>query len=569
MFKNLKVRGKIFIVAAITLLLLALVAFIGAYASKRSNGKLDEIYNNNLLPIEYLMENNIETKAIESDVYYIILNAGNLEKQNEKLADIQRAVEVSNENFSKYKNSDMNEFQKISMKEIEALLEEYRDVRKKVLDLALEGKGIEAQAEMEKTVPVLEEFQGRLSDLAKYTSKQVEIVKDENNRAFKSNLMKFIWIFIISVIISLVVTELISRSIVKPLKGIQDFANRMKDSDFSKPILLDRKDELGETASSLNEAQSMVCIFITEVMGEAKSLTLASEELSATVEELTAKLADLDGSAESIVIAAEEASAGAEEITASAEEVDSSLQVLSGQALEGNEKAFNIKNRAMKIKDNSKKTLIETNAIYDEQEKKILKALKRAEVVQNIKVMADTISDISNQTNLLALNAAIEAARAGEQGKGFAVVAEEVRTLAEESSKAVIKIQETTLEVTKAFGDVKENSTEILKFMENNIKPQIENLIDIGDSYYKDSGFISNMSENIASMSEEISATMNQVSSAIQGMASQAEISNEKSSNIKRGINEAALGIEEVAKTAQNQAYMAQKLNDLIEKFII
>jgi methyl-accepting chemotaxis protein len=263
----------------------------------------------------------------------------------------------------------------------------------------------------------------------------------------------------------------------------------------------------------------------------------------------------------------QESSSGTEEISASIQEVNSSINILSQKAMEGSNNATSSKNRASLVKSNSKTALEKAREIYSEKQNNMRKVIEDGKIVDNIKVMADTIANIAEETNLLALNAAIEAARAGEQGKGFAVVAEEVRKLAEQSSEAVQNIQTTIVEVQSAFKNSIDTGSDILDFINKDVHDQFAEYENTGIQYYDDSDFVSNMSEEIAAMSEEVTATVGQVSEAVQSLAETAQNSSEHTETIKESIDETTQAIEQVAQVAQNQAEVAQKLTSVIQKF--
>lgn len=396
-----------------------------------------------------------------------------------------------------------------------------------------------------------------------------EEIKMKNEEIFNNSKHMVNVILIISLMVTIFMGIYMSESVVTVLKRIQNYSEALASYDLTQDINDSRKDEFGITIRAMKNIQDNLKDIIRIVMGKSQDLSASSQELSATIEELSAKFIEINDSTTGIAQGMQDTSASTEEMSASLEEVTSRMEMLASSASDGNNKAYEIKDKAIKTKNISGESRDIAVRLYNEKERSILKAIEDVRVVEEIKTMAEIISSIAEQTNLLALNAAIEAARAGENGKGFAVVVEEVRKLAEQSSETVQIIESTILRVQEATKNLSYNAKEILEFMDDTVMKDYDAFFTTLDNNVEDSNFISNMSEDIAAMTQEITATMNELSQVVEGLAKNAEDSSDNTVYISEGMDEIALGTEQIAMTAVNQAKLAENLNDMVRKFKI
>ncbi len=567
--KKKRIKTKLITLFLIVAIIIVIVGgAIGGFALKSVAKDGKEMYSVNLQSIYMITDMNQNLTDIKSDMLQLVYEKDK-SKKSQLIEDIQKNKDENSKYLSGYEKLSKTEEENKIFEDFKEQIAEYRILREDVIKLVEADNYVEAEKKYKEIPKVREAMFDSINKIIEINLKSAELANEKINSIYIKSNTVIIILSIIGLVIAILIGLYTARDIANPLNKVKDLAERLANYDFSTPIVIERVDEFGQTATALNTAQENVNGLVKIIMENSQDISASSEELSATVEELSSKVETINTSINNITGSMQESSASSEEISASVEEVDSSANELSQKAVEGSNSSNKFKERSKEIKKNSQRAIEESRQMHLEKKRNMEKAVEEVSVVDSIKVMAETIAGISEQTNLLALNAAIEAARAGEQGKGFAVVAEEVRSLAEQSKEAVLSIQETIAKVQGAFKSSIDTGNDILEFINTQVMEQFDAYGKTGSQYYEDSDFVSKMSEEIAAMSEQVTATLGQVSEAVQNMAVSAQSSTEEAEVIKDSMNETTKAIEQVAETAQSQAELAQNLNEMVNKFKI
>ncbi|MBW7956348.1 MAG: type IV pili methyl-accepting chemotaxis transducer N-terminal domain-containing protein [Deltaproteobacteria bacterium] len=337
----------------------------------------------------------------------------------------------------------------------------------------------------------------------------------------------------------------INRRVLEPLGKIAGTIENFAAGDLTRRTGLEpafmgmeAKDEVLALGRSTDRIGEQISALIGKIAETSSHLASASEELSVSAAQMSEGAGRQSSQTTQVATAMEEMNATVIEVARNSQQVSESAKAAQEIALEGGSIVSNAISAMMEVAR-------ATRATSD-----TIKSLDRSS--EDIGTIISVINDIADQTNLLALNAAIEAARAGEQGRGFAVVADEVRKLAERTTKA-------TKEISGMISAIQGETGKAVSAMSDGSK-KVENGVSLANSAGSALKQIVTGVENvtdriahIATSAEEQSSTADEIA---RNMDSIAEVARSN-----------AYAIEEVTKATNEMARLAGDLNELVSHF--
>jgi len=349
-----------------------------------------------------------------------------------------------------------------------------------------------------------------------------------------------VFFFLMLGFVHLFFKKAIIQHIQKFEETVDELVNEMSNGrgDLTKMIPVTSQDEIGNLAVVYNKLISVIGGIISRIADSAEQLSFAAGRLSTNSESMAEGINQAAAQAATIVVSSQQMTATSSDIAQNCIMAAGDSRLASSSAENGTAVVDKTVSAMTRIAGKVKET---AGAITVLGEKS-----------QQIGEIIGTIEDIADQTNLLALNAAIEAARAGEQGRGFAVVADEVRALAERTTKATREIGEM----------IKVNQAETLlavRAMEEGVKEAEEGTLEAN----KSGAALEEILEKVNSVSMQV----NQIATAAEEQTATTGEINNNIGQITVVFEETAKGSQETASTATQLAILAEDLNRLVGQF--
>lgn len=532
MLHSLKIGTRLGLGFGLVVLLLAITGGAGFLGVEKIDKASNEILSQEVKIGEYFSRvraNILYMRMYEKDVFININNPDKIAEYEKKWTEKKGRLDEWLDKLGKLKLDDKEKSQFAGIQEN---YKQYVDGFGQLLGQIKSGAITSTQQANEAMKPV------------KVSAHAIEKLSTEGNRAAyeisdkkakevnnigQRSITTIVVCLIVALVLAVVITVVISRGITKPLRAMNVMMDDIAqgEGDLTRRIEVRSDDELGHLGRSFN-------LFV--------------EKLQKTIAMVADNTAQVAAAAGQVYSSSEQMATGAEEVAAQAGTVATASEEM---AATSNEIANNCMLAAEGSRDASgsasggSQVVEQTVAVMNRIAERVKEAAHTVEGLgargDQIGEIIGTIQDIADQTNLLALNAAIEAARAGEQGRGFAVVADEVRALAERTTKA-------TREIGEMIKGIQHETGRAVSSMEEGVKEVASGTAEAAKS---------------GDALREILDRINGVTGQVSQIATAAEEQTATTAEITNNIQQITTVVEATARGAQESATAASRLTDL------
>jgi len=543
MFASFKISTRLIVSFAIMQSFIVVIAGSGYWGLHKMKLSLEDLVNTDAKLVEYAQRARANINMLrryEKDLFLNIGDAAKTEeyykKWNETMGHFHERMDVSLKLVTTARDKE-------TIGAINKNTDSYADGFRAVYGQIQAGR-ITTPQDANRAIGQYKEVTHQSESMVIDFSKQVDKLMQEQVKESKDASGKIqttaVVLALAAMLSALALSTVITRSITKPLAI---FLERTTDIAQGEGDLTKRLDAAG--SDEIAQVSKMFNLFIDKLHGIISQISSNSHQVAAAANQLHATAGRIATGAEEVAAQSGTVATAGEEMSATSGDIAQNCQGVAEGA-----------QRASQSAQNGAEVVERTVAVMGLIAEKVQESAKTVESLgarsDQIGAIIGTIEDIADQTNLLALNAAIEAARAGEQGRGFAVVADEVRALAERTTRATREIGE----MIKAIQHETKGAVAAMEQGVRQVESGTEEAAKSGSALQDILQQISNVAmqvNQIATAAEEQTATTGEISSNMQ--------------LITEVVQQTSLGAQESATAAAQLNDNARELQRFVQQF--